>query len=500
VGVIVTVETPNVQRMATAVPVLALFPALVLDSLGRRVEMLFGGQQWQASGLGLAMRRATTPIAALVVLLLMFGQWQFYFVDYAAADRWPQPTNLGGAVKEQGKDTLVVTVGRQFHMVNSGWVRLLAPDTARGGVQAPGSYLPLAVPADRNLAFLVYPTQEYYLPYLSELYPGGVTTPYTHTTEGLMFTIYRVSQQQWAATQGAVAHPPDGPARRVATLGEAPAGWPKYPARMTWTAGLRVPQYWNYSFRIGPGPAKLTIDGSDVLTLPEGAPEKEADVALARGDHTIVLEGTVTQEGKPALVEWRPTPGSGVDPSPNKASWQPFHAEQLIAGQTTPRGLYGVVHVDEEKRAEQHRIDGTLADCCLTQQINPEGHPYTITWDGTLNAPVTGVYSMTLYSQGAIDLKLDNRSVIHIDDTNDATTGASVNLDAGLHPVEVTYHVTNSPGGIEWVWTPPDGAKSIVPPSALPPPIQSGVGPPLPPDALGKKILQPLDAPLDVVK
>src|SRR5439155_20484372 len=39
-GVITTVETPNVQRLTTAVPILALFPALVLDDLARRAEQL----------------------------------------------------------------------------------------------------------------------------------------------------------------------------------------------------------------------------------------------------------------------------------------------------------------------------------------------------------------------------------------------------------------------------------------------------------------------------
>ena len=44
-GVIVTVETPNVQRMGAAVPVVALFPALVLDSLARRVEIAAARRQ-----------------------------------------------------------------------------------------------------------------------------------------------------------------------------------------------------------------------------------------------------------------------------------------------------------------------------------------------------------------------------------------------------------------------------------------------------------------------
>src|SRR5205085_518941 len=45
VGMIVTVETPNYQRMDAAIPVLALFPALVLDNLVRRVE--YAARSWR---------------------------------------------------------------------------------------------------------------------------------------------------------------------------------------------------------------------------------------------------------------------------------------------------------------------------------------------------------------------------------------------------------------------------------------------------------------------
>ena len=90
--------------------------------------------------------------------------------------------------------------------MNSGWVRLLAPYTPRGGTKNPGMDLPLDVPADKNLAFLLYPPQVDYISYLSSIYPGGSTIPYTHTTEGLVVDIYKVSQEQWASTQGAMAH------------------------------------------------------------------------------------------------------------------------------------------------------------------------------------------------------------------------------------------------------------------------------------------------------
>ena len=83
-------------------------------------------------------------------------------------------------------------------MVNSGWVRLLAPYTPRGGVKDPGKDLPLALPADKNLAFMVFPEQAKYIPFLQSIYPGGGLIPYRHDPDGLITSIYRISQGQWA--------------------------------------------------------------------------------------------------------------------------------------------------------------------------------------------------------------------------------------------------------------------------------------------------------------
>jgi hypothetical protein len=495
-GVIVTVETPNVQRLATAVPMLAFLPALVLDNLAFRAEQAFAARK------GLSARTVTAVTAGLlglVTLMLMWQQAGFYFGYYGAVDRWPQPTGLGKGVAAQGDNSLVVTVGRQYHMVNSGWVQLLAPETPRGGVEAAGSNLPLALPADKNLAFLVFPRQLGYLSYLQSLYPGGVTTPYTHTTEGLMFTVYRISQPQWAATQGALAHPPQGGAQPVKTLGEAPAGWTTYPSPMRWTAGLRVPEYWNYAIRVGPGPAKLTIDGNAVLTVPAGTSVLSTTLALARGDHAVTYEGTLTTVGQPAAVEWAkvPTPPNSGDPAP-ALDWQPVAAEQLNAQQTAPQGLYGVVQI--ASRPEQHRLDNTLATGSFANQIHTDGNPYTATWTGTLTAPVTGVYSMTLFAQGAVDLTLDGQPVFHSEQSQDEPLGASPSLTAGAHAVSFVFHGKDGPGGIEWTWIPPDGAISIVPPSALAPPSGVGVGPPVPFDVLGRPEWQPTDQGLATIR
>lgn len=498
-GVIVTVETPNVQRLATAIPALALFPALVLDSLAKRVGMTFSGS-WRRV---LAATWATAA-AAVVVGYLMWTQGNFYFVDYAGMDRWPRSTIEGQAVANQGTNTLVTTLGRDWHAINSGWVRLLAPFTPRGGIAAPGSNLPLNIPADHNLAFMVYPGQEHYLPYLRSIYPGGETTSYTHPIEGPVVTAYRISREQWSATQGAMAQPPQGQPVRVPALGAVPPGWGAYPSPMRWYAMLAVPQYWNYHFRIGPGPSRLAIDGVEVLTVLEGNSTRDVIVSLARGGHYIQYDGMLSESRQPATFLWAQEPEQIPGQTTPEIDWQQPRAEDLNSGVTASRGLLGIVRINDtaQPKPEQRRIDGTLATCCLSDQVGisyPYSGIYTATWAGTLHAPATGTYSMALFSQGIIELRIDDRQVIYQGTPSDQTTEGAVELAAGPHAIRVEYKVQDSPGGLEWTWTTPGGVKSIVPPEVLAPPPGAGVGDPVPPSVLGKREFYPVEEPLKTI-
>ena len=99
-GVIVTVETPNLQRMATAVPLIALFPALVLDDLARRAESLAKNgerRRWMA-------RMAATAAATLAAGVLAWREGDFYFRRYAAMDGWPYTRVEGQTVAHHGRD------------------------------------------------------------------------------------------------------------------------------------------------------------------------------------------------------------------------------------------------------------------------------------------------------------------------------------------------------------------------------------------------------------
>jgi len=487
VGVIVTVETPNLQRMATAVPLLGLFPALVLDDLARRAESIPKVSQ----RLGLVTRRAATAGVALLACVLAWREWRFYFGEYAAMDMWPYTRVEGATVAQQGKDAWVISLGDQFHMVNSGWVRLLAPFASRAGVLSPGSQLPLPIVADRGLAFLIYQRQAHYLPYLAEILPGGTVTRVSHPPGIFMFFVYRVPKEAWARQQGALVFSPGSPAVRVATLGEPPSGWTKFPSPMKWSGALRVNQYWNYGFRIGPGPARLVIDGREVLKVPAGEATATANVCLARGNHGILFEGVTGEAGQAALFEWSllTRENSG---DPNSRTWQKVPTTMLRPTNRPPGGLFGMI---EAPGRSQHRLDATIATGGLTEEFH-SGGPFEATWKGTLNAPATGRYEMALRAAGGpAELRLDGNSVVQADGEGDEMVRNRIALDAGPHRVELTYHVRHAPGALEWIWRPPGGVESIVPPTVLSPPPGSGVESELSFDVLGDREFQPVDQP-----
>jgi hypothetical protein len=487
-GVVVTVETPALQRMAPAILTVGLFPAILLSDLVRRAgEAVPEGR----SGTRAVVAGLATAAAGLLVLGMMNGERRFYFGTYARMDGpYSYPTNTGRTVAEQGRDTWVLALGSEFHMTNSGWVRLLAPGTPHGGVLAPGSTLPLALPANRNLAFLVYPRQSYYLPLLREIYPGGAETRIEKPHNGFMYTLYRVEKEVWRRRRGVLAAPAGLAASVVPSFGAVPPG---VAGAVVWSAGLRVPRYWNWAFRVGPGPARLLVDGSAVVTVPRGEASGEAVRALASGEHFVVLEGEAAAGGGPS-VEWAEAGGSAEFTSA-PPRWEPFPAASLTARSSPPGGLAGTLTVD--RRPEIRRLDGALATGGLADEIH-FGRPFLAEWKGTLTAPTSGTYRMTLVAPGETTITLDGRGVLSTDGESEGETTANVPLSAGRHGVAVRCRVSRMPGVLEWRWQPPGGVDSIVPPSVLAPPEGWGVFPPQPPDVIGPKEFQPREQPVAI--
>ena len=242
---------------------------------------------------------------------------------------------------------------------------------------------------------------------------------------------------------------------------------------MTWHAGLRVPHYWNYSFQVGPGPATLSIDGKEVVTVPAGQESNPTTVSLARGDHYVVLTGTVAGPDTSTRVKW----SEANSPS---STWSEPQPAILQSGMNAPRGLLATVKLPGG-RADIHSIDNAIANCCLSEEGRSEGKSDILRPGRARSQPQPRVHSsMTLLAQGIADLKIDDKSVIRVAAPSDQPTGGSVDLTAGPHKVELTLQGQDGPGSIEWAWTPPGGQTSIVPPEVLSPPPGAGIGSALP--------------------
>ena len=461
IGVIVTVETPNMHRSATAIPVLPLFAALVLDEGVRR----FG------AGRSPRAAKAATAGAALVAVFCSAVELASYFGDYASLDLWPFTRVEGATTAEAGSGGWALTVGNDAHMVNSGWVRLMAPRAHRMGVATPGVTLPLALPAVRDLSFLVYPRQRYYLPYLESVYPGGTTREARHFPNELVVTEYRVPLAAWAPQRGALVWVAGGAPVRVDAIGDAPPGAAAAahgvrPAR--WSAALRVPRYGNVLFSIADG--VLAVNGREILRARGAA--REVMVALPEGDHRIELRASLG--GGPATFLWRPEGESAL---------RQTRVTELQAVDGPARGLLGTyVH---PKAATQLRLDGTLAAMSLGADFGLDD-AWTASWRGTLLAPADGPYAFGFFTHGGtVEMTLDGgKPLVTTGDGEMLHRFDAVRLSDGPHRVEIVYRVVHRPAAIDWIWTPPGGAESIVPPAVLRPPTDAGPRPPLAADDL----------------
>lgn len=500
-GMIVTVETPNVQRMATAVPALALLIALAFDDLAGRLTRILSWAVAPSSEESAPQPQFALWFAnGLAVLLLAGGlvaEARFYFRDYAAMNLWIGWNQEGRAAHDLGSNTLVMSMGQAFHMINSGWVRLLAPTTARGGVQSPGSILPLPTDGEQNLAFYFYPDQQHYLPYLHDLYPTAQQTPYALPGEGEYFKLLLVDSSDVAETRGAYVSLQNQDAvsapMRVVTLGASPdESGVRYPANAVWTATLRVPQEGNYAWRAENGPARLSIDGVPIIDASAMTPVTNT-VGLARGDHVLRLEGVLTGPDHGIDVTWAQAS------SATALKWSDLSLDDLRATDDRPHGLYGVVEV--EGRPAEHRLDNTLASCCMAGLMQSLGRPVHVSWTGWLEISQAGAYGFSALTSSPFTLTIDGQPVLQLDAPEGGRVDGIRTLTAGRHAVEIAYDAKNGNAGLlEWLWTPPDGVTSIVPPSVLSPPGNAGVLPLLTDEQLATPMAFPVDQPLTVIE
>src|SRR5262249_30979850 len=112
-GMVVTVETPNLHRMALAVPVLPLLAALVLDTSATRLWRWARtvAPEWDAA---LVIGGA----ALLIAIGIAVQQGRYYFQTYANMFLWPGPTVEANAFAAEGRRGLAMSLGRESWRAN----------------------------------------------------------------------------------------------------------------------------------------------------------------------------------------------------------------------------------------------------------------------------------------------------------------------------------------------------------------------------------------------
>ena len=164
-GAALTMDTPSVQRLTGAWPVIMLFPAALLDRVAAGA--------WPIS-LRLARRWATVPLAAL---LLFFGgdSYREYFLHYGAMCTYCTPTVQARYAQALGQEYKAYQfgVGDYDIFFSYGSTRFAAKGIEGEDLAVPVDALPIIDNNNKGAAFIVYGTNADYLPLIRLFYPGG---------------------------------------------------------------------------------------------------------------------------------------------------------------------------------------------------------------------------------------------------------------------------------------------------------------------------------------
>ena len=296
---------------------------------------------------------------------------------------------------------------------------------------------------DRDVVYFLDNTKTHIQAYLQDRYPTGefftLTPPNSDVPIVYEAIIPAEAVQAFRgvdATYTSGADPPvtvREPALNFDWSVEAPPAL--LPLQARWTTFLEIPEYRTYRLRFEvPGNIRLFLDGELAV---EGADRVETLRLLYRGEHEVTIEADVDRPGL-VLLSWNTPP----EQQPEEQQAIPATAYFFYEG--AGGGLLASYYEDPnfEGQPVLQQLEPMIGNRYHAEvRINI---PFTILWEGFLDVPADGQYTLTADGFEQAWVGLDGES------PPTDRTGVAVPfvkdyiLTAGRHPIEVRFW--NFPG------------------------------------------------------
>lgn len=488
VGGVLTIDAPYVARLVGIIPCLAIFAALIVDKTvveALRLARLAMRNRARFRRVALGLSTGTV----LCLLAFLAGEnIRDYFVRYAST--YPFTITTGMAVFVRDTNESALSAGRPLpHYYNLGgpviiWNygvnRFLNYGTEGEDVVNASDALPIIDNTGRDSVFMVWPGEEQYLDILKSYYPGGRIVPFHYSEDGKgdpLLISYQVSAQELASHRvtSAAYIPLQG--RRIDRqepgfgTGSPPPEGLAYPAQAIWSGGLIAPQFARYRFDLSaPNGASLLIDDRQVLKVDAGNASVGTEVILARGPHRVQLSGRLNASSDIVRLEWSAGASVSAPIAPNYLWNGPAGGLEADVSIVMSDPSTGAPDGGSSAPVVMRRVDGIIGFQASDQSFQT-GRATSVTWQGTLDAPVDGKYGFELSSDGGSILTLDGHLVVDNQIPKEGSTNGQgdIELTRGRHNVVLRYNWSDGPSVIELYWTPPGGAKSLVGPETFGP-------------------------------
>ncbi len=464
-------EAPQSLRSIAALPAVAWFCALSLSALYQEARVALRP---------LSNRWLFVPAGALAVYMLGFNAHTYFgrqARDFAVWNAFSTPETITARKMAQLGPNVDYFVSP--FLANHPTLRFVSPDTPTPTVFNLPAALPIRTTAIRPAALFIHPDDAWVFKQAQAMYPAGQFEAVSLQPQDppAIFTAV-LSAMDVAGLQGLdlryrpAAETDFAPqqATRVKAIDvDWAAGAPLPPPFVAeWQGILYAPAYNTYRFILdAPAASTLELDGYPVI---ESNGSTTADWVLPQGNHTLRLQAASGKSGDGHVrLRWQ----AGNAPP------QPIRAENLYLASVGNHGLLGKYYpaINEAGGVAFTRIDPMLNTYF---HFVPLPRPYSVEWTGMLEAPLTGIYEVGLRAVGNANLFIDDRPVVSVT-APDTPVLQPLSLQAGLHPIRVTFQDTLPRSRIHLLWRPPNAAApEPVPAANLWPPMGAVWQPPRP--------------------